>query len=400
MQNETPMVDRNVCGVGCAAGPTLKNDMRGMGVDGIGALEARRAFSLIEMMIVIVIIAIVTALVVPALGKARDVAKDTDTRTLLNSVSQSASQFSLDHNGNGPGYFSALEMAQTDNGVGGEGFSGMQNAMLDLAGGALTKAPGDAVGPEEIVVGPFAAAAKNVVVDTRLIGAGKTDKAYFVPSAKNFKKQDGTDGAIRGADASGNSSASTGNITLPELVDARGQPILWWASNSSAIGPSAPFAADTSNSGSGDGAARVYWNPNAVFVSSSAVGAKNINNLANSALNDNNANKLTTLTALMGNPNSPVNALATPAMMKPSAARGTALLHAAGRDGVYLSATRGPRRMLTDVDLAMPENRAALKYATNFYQVAPPDERRLDGDRKRSSIDVLADFDDIITAID
>jgi len=356
-----------------------------------------RGFSLIEMMIVIVIIAIVVALVVPALGAARGVAKDADTRSLMNSLSQAASQFSLDYQGRAPGYFSALAMANADNGDAGEGFSGMQNALLDLAGGVLTKPVANATGPDEIVVGPSATASKNVVVNTTLIGTATSGKAYFVPLAKYFKKQDGADAAIRGIDVSGASTASVGNKALPELCDSTGQPLLWWGTNPQAVGSVevvSDFAEQVAGSGgNGSSTARVYWNQNSVFCSAFATGGQYSNNLNNSLLSIDNANKLVTLTALLGNPNTPNDAnLPTRAEVLPTAARGTAVIHAAGRDNIYLNGSKG-RGGINAGGVT-----GGVFYGSNFFSDAST--RRLDSDQKRSSVDVLADFDDMINAIE
>ena len=353
---------------------------------------ARRGFSLIELMIVIVIIAIVVALVVPALGTARAVAKDADTRSLMSSLAQASSQFQLD-NRRIPGYFSAVEMAHADNGEGGEGFSGMQNAMLDLAGGVSTTLPGGGLGVDEVVVGPSGTASKNVVVNLAALGTTATGKAYFLPAAKYFKKQDGTDGGPRGADASGVSAASAGNQAFPELVDTNGQPLLWWATNPQAVGPInsiSDFASDNFSPGS---TARVYWNQNAVFCSSARTGRQLTDNFTNSLISSGNGNKLVTLTALMGNPNSPNDPnLGNRAAVLPTAARGSVVIHAAGRDGVYLNGAKGRG------SAAAGGVTGAIFYGGNFFSDATT--RRLDADNKRTSVDVLADFDDFITAID
>lgn len=360
-----------------------------------------RGFSLIELMIVIVIIAIVVALVVPALGTARAVAKDADTRSLMSSVTQAASQFQLD-NRRGPGFFSAQEMAHTDNGDGGEGFSGMQNALLDLAGGVSTTAPGGALGQDEVLVGPSATAGKNVVVNTAAIGTASSGKAYYVPTAKYFKKQDGTDAAIRGIDNSGNSSASAGNRALPELVDTNGQPLLWWATNPQAVGSVevlSDFAADTSGSGGGNAStsARVYWNPNAVFCSAKSTGGQYRDNFLNSLLSSRNANKLVTLTALLGNPNSPNDPnLTNRAEVLPTAARGSFVIHAAGRDGIYLNGNKGRGGNLAGGDAGT----GAVFYGGNFFSDATTRRLADDVDKKRTSADVMLDFDDMISAID
>ena len=355
----------------------------------------QRAFSLIELLVVIAIIGLVIALVIPAVGKVREAARTTETRTLVSQIQQAASAFQID-NRRVPGVFSAVEMGGADNAT--RGFSGMQNAMLDLAGGLIDKAPGAAnAGDNEYAVGPYAQAVKNVVVDLDLIGSGK---GYFAPTGKFFKRQDGVDGGGR----SGQSTVQAHSL-LPEVVDRNGQPILFWAMNDQASGDVQTIDDVVAVSSAAAVPARCYWNQNAAFLAQAAgaVGTLRVTQAGptgRSMLGESNGRRLDTLMAVLGNPNSPLASTvagqnAQLDSVLPSRMRGAYVIHAAGKDGAYFGQADNTSRLVLDAGSADPW----IAYGATFY--APSggtNGTRRSGTGSSSSVDIGSSFDDIIQA--
>jgi prepilin-type N-terminal cleavage/methylation domain-containing protein len=324
-----------------------------------------RGFSLIELLVVIVIIGLIVSIVLPAIASARKSARKADTLNLCNGLSQACSQFILDER-RAPGYFSQREMGSQENLT--RGFSQMENAMLDLAGGIVTGGPetGDLPG-----VGPTASSA--VAVRPSLIGSG-VGKSYFTPKSKQFREQDGTS-------ADGGDRASTGdNRRLPVLLDTDGMPILMWTVDDTArkamrleAGQNAEsviradFARETS---AGSTPARFYWASNAAFLQGgAAVGRNRVNQTARSAIGGAIAARTRDLNlcALLGNPNTPVSfdSTARAEDIIPSAPRGSIIIHAAGSNHVYAglderSAKRRSGGVLHYGDTFVPGPRADL----------------------------------------
>ncbi|MFA6044515.1 MAG: hypothetical protein WC718_05985, partial [Phycisphaerales bacterium] len=183
--------------------------------------HSRRAFSLVELVVVIGIIVLIISIVLPALAGARNAAKVEATRSLVNQFTNAVASFKQDKS-RLPGYFSVRDMGAMQNAT--NGFSAMQNAMLDLAGGVTSDAANTA--SKIYAVTPTGANPVNVSID--LIGAG--GKSYFPVLGKNYyKAQNGTDGGER--------ISSTDIQQIPEVVDAWGQPILLWVADTTVPGP-------------------------------------------------------------------------------------------------------------------------------------------------------------------
>ena len=175
-----------------------------------------RAFTLIELLVVIAIIALVIAIVLPALGGARNAAKNTATTALVNDLVTAVAQYEQDEQ-RLPGFYGVREMGDAANT--GEGFTTMENIMLDLAGGYAAAASGTT-----IAVGALPAG--RVDIDVSLIGSSASfdgQDAYFNPPEKFYTAGNGQQGL-------------PDHDRLPDLVDAFGNPVLAWARDPLAAG--------------------------------------------------------------------------------------------------------------------------------------------------------------------
>ncbi|MBU6412339.1 MAG: prepilin-type N-terminal cleavage/methylation domain-containing protein [Planctomycetes bacterium] len=343
--------------------------------------QSRAGFSLIELLVVLFIIGLVVAIVIPALGAARTVARKTSTQALINQVGQGAMQFQTDER-RVPGAFSARDMGATENAT--RGMSGMENMMLDLAGGVVGSTTTETT---VISVGPFSAASKQLKVDTAVIGVKtNSNNIYFAPPAKNYVAQISGRGQIGDVAHAG---ATEGDVQLKDLVDDFGQPLLAWTIDEGAIGPvttAADFARVASD-GAGNGVSRFYWNQNACFLNAPALGKLQKDQVTGSILSD-TTNKLTNMRALLGNPSAVANPNElSPAgqrnLIIPAAARGGKfVIQSAGADGIFLGASD------KGMGIHAGARTAPLPFGANF--------KRIDNYSYPKSIDVLVDFDDII----
>ena len=339
---------------------------------GMNHRDVRRGFSLIELLVTIAIIALIVSIIIPALGSVRKSAKLAETRNLMNSLQQAMSSYQLSERRT-PGYFTAQEMGAQTNET--QGFSGMQNAMLDLAGGVCLPAQKDGD------VGPSATAL--VPVNRASVGT----KKYFTPDPKFYKVQAGL--RVGSAD----------NTAWPDLIDSFGAPILLWTADEAAntkINSVASFALNDSGTGAAVTRARFYRAQNATYLDASAVGTSRINMSGESILggsfpgrSDDTTSR--TLTTLLGSPNSPNfpptgQPAATYQTLLPSGPRGTFVIHSAGLDATYLAREdkKGRGYVVNN----------AINYGQNHLK---QDNTALTGpDGKPTSIDVAQEFDDII----
>lgn len=306
-----------------------------------GALAAR-AFSLVELLTVLFIIALVIAILIPAVRGARDASRRAASMAMMSNVTQAAKQFELD-NRRQPGYFSAAAMGSAENVN--RGFTAMKNVMLDLAGG-ITQGAEDQPRGIYADVGPTAA--ETVTVDVGQIGApsGKGaagTKSYFAPDRQYLAVQNVAGQLVA-------PQMTAGNLNIPELVDAFGNPVLAWVADERATSATVGTGLGTANDGfaaiaSGttpQSIARFYWNSNAAILSATSVGKR----ARSQAFQASNAAAgysmlgvgrpapaiVRSLTGILGNsaypkPDEP---------LMPSEALGKLVLHSAGSDGWYL----------------------------------------------------------------
>lgn len=298
-----------------------------------------RAFSIIELLVVILILGIVMAILFPAFAGARSNARNAASLSLMNNLSTAANQFSTDKRTE-PGYFNTNDMADPANGDlsgPGRGFSAMQNMLIDLLGGVADQAA-TVDGSNIIQVGPRTNL--TVKVDTRLLGSSPstTNKSYF--------KVDGSYLAVQDT-AEKQPGSIPAHRLLPTIIDAFGSPVLAWVQNKA---PAVNFAGV--NSGTAE-TAQFYWGTNATFLHSQQLGKLGKNQAWDqdgtfsrpcSLIGAGFAPEqiIASLEAILGNPAFPAKLVGGNTVAKPAAPRGPIIFHSAGPNGVFVgSSERG-----------------------------------------------------------
>lgn len=329
--------------------------------------SAGRGFSLIELLVVMFIIALVVAITVPALGFARTLAKKTTTQTFMTGMSQACTVFQND-NRRVPGYFSPREMGSMENiaGTGTGGFTAMDNVLLDLSGGVV-----NATGPGTVLVGPTNTGKVNVDPDRVGVATG-SGKIYWTPDAKYYETQ-----------TANGKFGDPLNLRLKSVIDAFGQPLMFWANDDASI---APLTGANPNSFAFDSAgnnnstpARFYWASNSAYLSASNLGKRGRDQTTLSILGSafTGGSKPAFMSAYLGNPSAVANPSDPQASWVPGAGRGKFLIQSAGADAVFLAET----------DSGYKKNGGAtMKFANNFTA----------GSTKPS--DIASDFDDLLVS--
>lgn len=317
--------------------------------------SATKGFSLIELLVVILIIALIVAIVLPALGRARNAAKRTDTETLIANLSAAIGSYK-NTNHRMPGRFTVREMASTDNMT--RGMSMAQNVMLDL-GAVRTSdvAPTDLTG-WATNVGPMTTGQIWVKPDENA-GTG-----FFSPASKYYAVQTN----ISHVGQAGNTGpVPAGRSQLPDLVDSFGNPILIWIEDEASVEkPQAAIGATAADAGKTTfvratfdpvsptaGPAKFYWATNAAFLKSTSLGRGGMDITSTDpekgsfvgAANP-GAVQLNALAAVLGNPSFPGypggDTTVPSDQIFPLAGRGSYVIHSAGIDGTFVG--RGPKQ--------------------------------------------------------
>ena len=331
---------------------------------------ARRAFSLIELLVVITIIAVVIAITVPALSGARELARKSATESSVNSLVQAAAQFRTDEQ-RAPGFFSPEEMGDPDNVN--RGLSSMQNIMLELIGGVVEEDPANT---SQLEVGPRSGNGNTVFVDPALINVDKA-KSYYTPNADDYKPAQGTE------------ASEDNHKELPEVHDAWGMPILAWVENDigSVMNDNSVLSDFAQNeTGEASDPARYYWAQNSAALRSAALGQRQTDQDTGSLVGSGVAasDRAVHMAALLGSPNSSVNGSANYRQILPRVGRGPVLFHSAGSDRVFVSSKDNGY------------NRLAGEFL--FGRNLTPGDTVVRDPYPEGSIDILDAFDDIVTA--
>lgn len=362
-----------------------------------------RAFSIIELMVVMLIIALVVAIVLPALGGARTAAKKTDSASLVAQLTQAIGTFETSEK-RLPGPFSVRDLGAASNQT--RGMSAMENMLIELLGYEELPSGGNGA----VQVGP-----SNRTQDQRWYNFTKLPegRSYFPVAGKYLAKQ--TAGNLGDPDTQQVAVAAHGEI--PDLVDAFGAPVLAWPEDDTA--PGAPYAGTKeglADAGQGNQAtvlvrdnsqypAKFYYNVNHCFLQATLLGKDRKNQTAGQGCflsSTQEKERTQSLAGLLGNPsyaaysnNDPDRTLWTQIdKIYPTAARGKYVIQSAGPDGLYLSrkASSGNR------GVASPSG--ALHYGYSFMSdgMANASVGYRDSDGKPTTLDLASQFDDIIAA--
>ena len=343
----------------------------------------RRAFTLFELLVVLIIIGTVLAILLPSLATTQRAAKKVSSLSMLNNLSAATSQFITDRR-TPPGYFSAVEMGAQANSQpsgSGRGFGAIQNVMIDLSGG-ITTAMEDGI--QIMKVGP--ASGSTVNIDLAQMGgtgsaAAKGAKAYFAPGSQ-FMVAQGSGQVFSG------SLADNHNSLLPTLVDAFGQPVLAWSQDDRGQSVATWAALDSGT------VAKYYWASNGCYLNSMSLGKMVTNqtgdpsysrpsSLLGGGTGTFSADQIqSSLMALLGHPAFPGaakqellgGAFAGNKSPIPSVARGQVVYHSAGANGVYMGTK---------------ERGGSLALGTGALD---PSAKYVGG------VDPMPDFDDIVVA--
>lgn len=294
---------------------------------GCSRAHTRRGLTLIELLVVLGIVVILAGLLIPVISGARNSARRAQTSVLINTVSTATSQFRRDH-GRLPGVFTQEELASTTNQ---SGFTQMENAILDLAGGVD---PSANIGNSSVF--ELALGRKTVRVNTELIAAsGGPGYLPLVLKGMHSKVPEANGLAPARPDIDqvvDRSRGSAGQVEMPDILDAWGHPILLWNRNEFA-GEYPRFSTIFSESEETSSHAQFYWASNRGYLASSAQSTA-------SALGAgvNEGKRTRSMEALLGDPANPdPYSGGQGGLYVPIASRGDFVLHAAGRDGVYLT---------------------------------------------------------------
>ncbi len=348
--------------------------------------SARRAFTLVELLVVMAIIAIVIALVIPAIGRSRKSVQASETKSLLTQLSNATSTFMNDERRT-PGFFSEKEMGSLENETT-RGMSEMENIMLDLYG----YQPPTTSTTITVNVGPTVA--HMLPIDAQLIGVpGSGSKQYFVPNKKQYVIMTP---AAQQVGTAPHTAVDTDPNQLSDVADTWRVPILAWRQDDTfAVRPTVASVGNgtsgTYKFGAADSGtkAKYYWASNACFLKADRAGKYGSLNQAADSLIGTSANGAASLSGILGNPSDPFrdpsNLAATPIVARSS--RAPIVYQSAGIDGIYLGKKDPGGKFF---------NGGAITYSTNFI-IPGTTTGYVDRDGRPTNHDLLGDFDDIFS---
>lgn len=371
-----------------------------------------RGFTLIELLVVIAIIAVLIAILLPAIGGIRRSARQAASQALVNDFSTAALRFSNDNADRMPGFFSEEQMGAQENGTR-WGFTATENAMLDLIGGDAvygTTAPGGST--PAIRVGPFnqnaATGRLRVWVNPTLFGTGRG--GYFAPSGENLVAMNmGSQQFGEGSDQSQGFSGAA--PTVPDLVDAFGNPIMVWSQDLASRGSINPATDDPNpfqqfvaeHSTGNNNLAWFYLASNAGILKATSMGTSGLNQSGSLASGLTSAigeglpleNRRITLASLLASPSytltrqgqtlqsAPYN------QIYPARPRGRFIVQSAGANGVFFGTNeRGWGSNAVD---------DRIFFGSGFK--GQNNQRFESEDGGVTNIDLIEGFDDVINAV-
>ncbi len=344
--------------------------------NGTRTRRARRAFSLIELLVTMAVIAIIVAIIVPTLGGARNTAKATASQGQLTAIAAASQQFYTDQ-GRLPGYFTAKQMGDAANET--RGFTGMQNIMIDLAGG-FADASSD---PMNVVsVGPISG--EEIDIDLTRVGTQEFGGGYYTPEDTRYIPQETGEGLGE------LQTTVDDHRELPSVMDPFGTPILAWQRDRTAIQDLEEIDDFVAFNSASD-PARFYWANNAGFLRTQDLGKRGKNPTFSAAsssrefslIGDSEPDIVQHLSVLLGSPTIPntINGAV------PASARGDLVFHAAGIDAMYLgSKDKGGRA-------------SEVAFWQNFFTDDGASTRLTDGDGNVESFDLMDNFDDLLESV-
>lgn len=322
-----------------------------------------RAFTLVELLVVISIIVILASLLIAALGGARNSARSAYTKSIITTVQTGFQQFRADK-GRLPGVFSQRDFASSSNN---SGLTQMENALLELSYD-FDRYQDAGAPPNENEQGFFEIDAgvigsESFQVFGSLVGSPDNLNAYldigdrlapaaeYTPPSVTGGGTDGTWSSTRqfAIDSSGNNQT----LGMPDILDAWDNPIMLWQRNRASADRAALFAIDFDPSGPDQpGGEKFFYRSNAGYLASasqalgqqrSLLRTEDVND-AGSAPDADQFPLLRTMDVLLGHPafpsadeaDRPAHVPAPGITRFPARELSDVIFHSAGRNGTFV----------------------------------------------------------------